>query len=172
MCIIWSFPYNLCRYTFDFVLAVRLPLDHQLMVRFRVIIHSGTEIQTPIDDVTCAEGCYKACSEISQDDDLINKGSDVTLRFFYLHLSDLPKYVGTNAKRVFVYAQTVLIDENMELPFALLLRTRQLFVDRSRASYIGVMGTVTAELDIDFSNQIPDPEPDTLHQKQSMMCAR
>ena len=39
-----------------------------------LILHSTTEIQAPIDEVTCSDGCYKDCNEMTQNEDLINKG--------------------------------------------------------------------------------------------------
>ena len=69
---------------------------------------------TPGDD-TCGADCYKPCGDIYQETRISNKGTDVTLRFFYINLSDLDDYVGTAAKRVFVHAQTVVIDRDINL---------------------------------------------------------
>ena len=91
-------------------------------------------MQTPIEDSACSNNCYKTCADIYQEEDLSNTGSDVTLRFFYVKLSEISKYVGKDAKRVFVYAQTILIDESVEFSHSLLIRTKQLFIDRSKVS--------------------------------------
>ncbi len=55
-----------------------------------------------------------------------------------MYLSDLPKYVGSEAKRVYVYAQTVVINTNLNLDYALMVRTRQLIIDRTSSQYISV----------------------------------
>ena len=55
----------------------------------------------------------------------IERGRFATPRFFW-------------SNQVFVYSQTVIIDESITFDFALLLRTRQLIVDRKFAPKIEV----------------------------------
>ena len=87
---------------------------------------------TPIEDSACAGNCYTPCGEVYHEEGLTNTGDDVTLRFFFLQLGDITKYVGPTTKRVFVYAQTVLVDRSVDFKFSLLVRTKQLIMDRSK----------------------------------------
>ena len=97
-------------------------------------------------------------------------GEDLHLRFFHLNLSNLTKYIGTHAKRVWVYAQTVVIDKSLDFPFAVSVRARQMLINRATANSIST--TSDRDLGVDMSGFIHDPEPDLMHFKQSFMCAR
>ena len=61
-------------------------------------------------------------------------------RFFHINLSELPQYVGELAERVYVHAQTVVIDTDISVPYSLSVRARQIVIDRRTSSYIMVSG--------------------------------
>ena len=95
---------------------------------YRLIIYSATGISTLSEETACSNDCYQPCGNILNPEDLTNVGDNVVLRFFHFSLSDLHKYVGNNPLRVYVYAQTVVIDESVDVEFALLIRARQVSV--------------------------------------------
>ncbi len=98
------------------------------IVNCRLVIHSNTEIAILQKDPSCENDCYQACGNIANEDGLSNIGDDVILRWFHFRLSDLHKYVGNNPKRVYVYAQTVIIDEDIDVEFSLFIRARQVSI--------------------------------------------
>lgn len=121
----------------------------------------------------CFGDCYQACGAIYHPEGLSNRGEDVYLRFFHINLADIEQYAGDYAERVFVFAQTVVIDRDVILPFSLSVRARQLIIDNS----------VDVWILVDKSKQILYPEgleeastfgpsPDLTFMKQSFMCAR
>ena len=81
-------------------------------------------------------------------------------------------YVGLDAERVYVYAQTVLIEDLLRFDFSLQIRARQIVINRARAPilYVGVRSPV---LDHNWP-VVKDsgPDSDDLFTKQSFMCAR
>ena len=89
------------------------------------MIHSAEEVETLAQNPACADDCYAPCGNIENEEDYGNVGEDVVLRFFFFRLSNLPTYVGTNAKRVYLYAQTLVIDRDVEVDYSLLIRARQ-----------------------------------------------
>lgn len=93
-----------------------------LSAGYRLILHAAVPFQVPREDTFCGGGdCYTPCGEIEHEEGG-DKGEVVTLRWFYLRLSNLDNYVGASAKQVYVYAQTVLIDRDIEVPHILKLQ--------------------------------------------------
>ncbi len=90
------------------------------------MIYSALDIKTLVEEQECAEDCYKLCGNIENEATLTHVGDDVILRFFHFNLADLPEYVGDSPQRVYLYAQTVVIDRNLvDIPYALQIRARQ-----------------------------------------------
>ncbi len=135
------------------------------------MINSNQLIKTPQEEGVCSQDCYTQCGNIYNEDN-IDKGEHVLLRFFYLKLSDLPKFVGSKPKQVLVHAQTVLIDSDVYVDYALLIHARQIILNRNQAFTISVSSSAP-DLDINTAHTILNgPYPDLLHQKLSYMCAR
>ncbi len=88
-------------------------------------IFSYAEIETLSEEPICADDCYTPCGNIDNEEDYGNVGENVILRFFFFRMSELYKYVGDNPKRVYIYAQTVIIDYDVNVDFALLIHSRQ-----------------------------------------------
>ena len=63
-------------------------------------------------------------------------------RFFHIKMSDLNSYVGEFAQRVWVHAQTVVIDANVDVDYSLTIRARQIIIDRSKALFVRVRITL------------------------------
>ena len=99
--------------------------DNLLICSYRLTIFSHEEVETMAQEPVCADDCYKPCGNIENEEDYGNVGEDVVLRFFFIRLSDLPNYVGDNPKRVYLYAQTVVIDYDFTATYALLINARQ-----------------------------------------------
>jgi hypothetical protein len=141
----------------------------------RLVIRATSSVSTPVQNSECqSASCYAACGDISPYDTqgLQYKGSDQILRFFFLNMSQLTSFVGTDAQRVFVYAQTVLIDADLTFPFSLLIHTRQLIINRRYATKIRVNGSTPA-FNLDFNNRYKyGVQIDSMFMKQSFMCAR
>jgi len=138
----------------------------------RLVLHATDVVNIPSEDSACSKNCYRQCGSISHPEGLDYRGKDMKLRFFFLNLRDLKNYVGLDAKRVNVYAQTVLIEDSLSFPFSLLIRTRQLIINRDPASMIRV-GSWSPLLDLNYTRvKNEGPPSDAVFQKQSFMCAR
>lgn len=141
----------------------------------RLVIHVTGTVETKAQSDYCkSDECYSACGDISPNDTpgLQYRGKDQIIRFFFVNLSQLSSYVGSDAQRVFVYAQTVLIDADLSFPFSLLVRTRHLILDQQYARTIRIR-SLTPDFDLDFSNRETfGISSDSLFMKQSFMCAR
>ncbi|CAD5124777.1 DgyrCDS13040 [Dimorphilus gyrociliatus] len=147
------------------------------VVSKRLIIDAGEAPAIPLTDPECAEDCYKPCGNIYQPEGLIETGEHVTVRYLFLDLATLPTIVRemngkSSAKSVKVYAQTVLINQDVEVDFALMIKARQILLDRSKAQKITVR-TASEPFKFDLSKAVHDGAPtDTFFYKQSYMCAR
>jgi len=142
----------------------------------RLVIRVTGTIETPTDNIgDCPNGtCYSACSVLLQPDarSVQNKGSDQVVHFFHLNMSHLSQFVGQDARRVFLYAQSVLIDAELSFPFSLLIFTRQLIIDQSEPRVIRV-GSTSPTFDLNF-NDVDNfgVQRDLMFSKQSFACAR
>ena len=139
----------------------------------RLVIHVTGSVETNAESAYCqSENCYSACGDLTPYDAMKYRGGDQIFRFFFVNLTRLSSYVGTDAKRVFVYAQTVLIDTDVTFSFSVLIHTRQLIIDQRSARRIRI-SSLTPVFDLDFKNRETfGVRLDPLFMKQSFMCAR
>lgn len=92
------------------------------------MIHSESSVEGLHADAVCAKDCYRDCGDIANEAGFSNVGDDVILRWFHFRLSDLNDYIGTNPKRVFIYAQTIIFDVDIDVEFSLFIRARQVCI--------------------------------------------
>lgn len=147
------------------------------VVSKRLIIDAADPPKIPLSDPDCAGNCYKPCGDIYQPEGLIETGEHVTVRYFFLDLSTLPTIIRemngkASTKSVKVYAQTVLINQDITVDFALMIKARQILLDRSKSKTITVTST-SDPFNVSFEKAVLDGFPtDTFFHKQSYMCAR
>lgn len=86
-------------------------------------------------------------------------------------MKQLSNFVNENTKKVYIYAQTILLDETLELNYALHIKTRQLFINFATAKQITI-DSKASSLDYDMDiYRLYGPNQDNLHARQSWMCA-
>ena len=73
------------------VFAYLLSLKALLLLLFRMMIYATDIVNTVSEDVACTNGdCYSLCGSISHPPGLDKYKTNVTIRDFYLKLSDIP----------------------------------------------------------------------------------
>ncbi|CAD5124776.1 DgyrCDS13039 [Dimorphilus gyrociliatus] len=136
-----------------------------------LVIHSETTPKIPLKDPICSDDCYKPCGRIYHPEGLKDNDDEVILRFFFFNLKNLPTYVGPNAKKVYIYAQTILLEESLTLTYSLHIKTRQLFINYGKAQFINIANEATM-FDFDMNTyKLHGPNQDMLHARQSWMCS-
>lgn len=137
----------------------------------KLVIHSEYPARIPLSDPECSNNCYRKCGDIYHPEGIKIGNEEVILRFFFFDMKQLSNYVSANTTRVYIYAQTVLLDQNLELKYALHIKTRQLFINLANSKYIHIDKNAPS-LEYDMNNyKIHGPNQDNLHARQSWMCA-
>ncbi len=135
---------------------------------FRITLYSYEEIR---EARTEDFNLYNECGEIAQDDLTVEFLPVIVLRFFFLRLSDLPRYTSPATRKVYIYAQKVFWDWDLEINYSLLVRATAILVSERHCAL-----TVSPEaeaLDIDLDQvKMLGPKPDARFMKSSILCAR
>lgn len=141
----------------------------------KLLIEVAEPPVTSLADEYCAGNCYKSCGNIVEPKKVIERKSHVTLRYFFLDLSTLPIFIDSLEQlpiTVKVYAQTVLINKDITVNFALMIKARQIILDRSKATSITFSGG-NNHLNVDMKKAALNGAPtDIFFHKQSYICAR
>ena len=94
------------------------------------------------------------------------------LRFYYIRLSDLKKFVPMSPKRLDVYTHVLHIDDDFDAYFGLVIRTSMIWLDIQRDYRINVPFKAP-ELELDFDSvKVNGPPADLEFMKQSFECAK
>jgi hypothetical protein len=142
----------------------------------RFALHVTGEVSTPNRSISCGiTNCYSLCGDLTTQFSgaQVLIGTDQKIRTFFLNISQLSSLVNSAAKRVYVYAQTVVIDTDLQLPYSLQIYTRQLILNQTRGGNVVRLNTSSEPLQIDFSDRNSfGISADSTFAKQSFMCAR
>ena len=135
----------------------------------RLVLYSTEEVQ-PYDRAT--DRRYANCGNMKYVEGVERTGDDIVLRFFSLRLSELHKFTNA-AKRVYLYTQTLVIDTDIQVTHALLIRATQILLDPTEDSYNIALSLDAPHLGIDLDHvKYKGPEPNIQFMKESLTCAR
>lgn len=159
-----------------------LPMLRRIIGR-KLVIDADEPPIIPLADNECAGNCYKPCGNILNPEKIEEKETFIVIRYFFLDLSKLWLDIGVIKrfpKKVKVYAQTVLINEDITFNFSLMIRTRQLIIDRSKTKSIKVKLNDFVGSNRNFEKLSWNDEDDNVvglpvdnfFLKQSYICAR
>ena len=143
------------------------------LLHCRLILDATLPILAPFETSQCRpEICYVLCDNIWSGPRFTDDRETIEIRAIYINLKDLSDQVQPNTKRVYLYAQKVMIDEDVTFPFSLMVKAHEIIIDRSKSYYIRVSRDTPVLVDDYFTTNDQAPVWETLFMKQSYSCAR
>jgi hypothetical protein len=144
----------------------------QTILSPRIILHASDAVIAPFEAKRCGAECFAPCGDIYYEESIVDNRDIADIRAWHINLSEISSRVGEHVKRVQVYAEVVIIDSNLHFPFSLVVRARQIVIDRSKAHTLTVNRDTRVLVDEYFSDNDKSPEADNLYQKLVQQCAR
>ena len=126
----------------------------------------------PFEAQRCGAECYSECGDIWYEEAIEDNRDSVNIYAWHINLSDIFARVGDDVRRVYVYAQIVVIDADLHFPFSLTVRARQIVLDRSKSHYLTVDRNTPVLVEDYFDDNDKSPAASNLFQKMVLGCAR
>nr|A0A1U9VX91.2 RecName: Full=Glycerotoxin paralog 1; Short=GLTx paralog 1 [Glycera tridactyla] len=134
----------------------------------RLVLYSAEEVQ--FHDVQ--NDYADTCGEIKRIDGESDRSGDLILHFFHFRLSQLAKHTSDRASRVYIYAQKVVIDCDIQVQFSLMIRATKIVVSTGKVFKI-LVGSESSQIEMDVDDVKNNGPPRNLQQmKDSLQCAR
>jgi len=149
----------------------------QNFVTKKLVLSALHPFMAPQEDHFCSSGqCYQPCGALNMANQVIGNERKITIRKFAVRYSEVITMLhGKTPTQVNIYAQALFIDTNLVLDYALMIRARQIFIDRHHAALIQVTSKAS-NLDVNSSEwkriTRDGPHPEMFFERLSYTCAQ
>lgn len=143
---------------------------------YRIILSADTPFQTPYEDMFASSGdLYSKCASLKEDFEVTDDNDVITVRAYHVKFSSIAQYLTSSTRQVNIYCQAFVADADIDTNYILIVRTRQLFMDREKSTMVRFS---TNKPGIETSTEEwarlvrEGPYPDLMFQRMSYLCAQ